>query len=126
MVHRYVEAHFVASYAAAIILTILQHGQRTCCSDPVETIIIAPISIPFVLIALPFIQTRATPEFAQAFTVYVAYIAIAAVYLLLLSRRVHPTPNHPVCPTCSYNLTGNTSGTCPECGHPIPQTSPKT
>jgi len=23
------------------------------------------------------------------------------------------------CPTCSYNLTGNTSGTCPECGTPI-------
>lgn len=23
------------------------------------------------------------------------------------------------CPACRYNLTGNTSGTCPECGTPI-------
>lgn len=27
---------------------------------------------------------------------------------------------HGVCPDCAYNLTGNTSGTCPECGTPIP------
>jgi hypothetical protein len=27
------------------------------------------------------------------------------------------------CPQCGYSLTGNTSGTCPECGNPIPQTS---
>ena len=27
------------------------------------------------------------------------------------------------CRQCSYNLTGNTSGTCPECGTAIPQSS---
>jgi len=27
------------------------------------------------------------------------------------------------CSTCDYNLTGNTSGVCPECGTPIPQKS---
>jgi hypothetical protein len=26
------------------------------------------------------------------------------------------------CKYCGYDLTGNTSGTCPECGTPIPQT----
>lgn len=25
-------------------------------------------------------------------------------------------PPHPICPTCGYNLTGNKSGACPECG----------
>ena len=25
------------------------------------------------------------------------------------------------CPTCSYSLTGNTSGVCPECGTPVPK-----
>jgi len=24
------------------------------------------------------------------------------------------------CPACGYNLTANTSGTCPECGAPVP------
>jgi hypothetical protein len=28
------------------------------------------------------------------------------------------------CPNCSYNLTGNNSGVCPECGSPIPKTEP--
>jgi hypothetical protein len=27
--------------------------------------------------------------------------------------------NH--CSACSYDLTGNTSGTCPECGTPVPK-----
>jgi hypothetical protein len=26
-----------------------------------------------------------------------------------------------VCNSCGYNLTGNTSGTCPECGTPVPK-----
>ena len=37
-----------------------------------------------------------------------------------------PTPKRlkpGVCPTCSYNLTGNISGTCPECGTPVPWNS---
>jgi hypothetical protein len=28
------------------------------------------------------------------------------------------------CRACSYDLTGNTSGTCPECGSPVPSSSP--
>jgi hypothetical protein len=34
------------------------------------------------------------------------------------------------CTSCGYSLTGNTSGTCPECGTPVPKTpaekSPRT
>jgi hypothetical protein len=25
-----------------------------------------------------------------------------------------------LCPSCGYDLTGNTSGTCPECGEKLP------
>jgi hypothetical protein len=35
------------------------------------------------------------------------------------SRRIRS--DH--CPTCGYSLTGNTSGTCPECGTAVPQRS---
>ena len=42
------------------------------------------------------------------------------VYLHL--RWNPPTLGH--CPTCNYNLTGNQSGRCPECGHPCKTASP--
>ena len=28
-------------------------------------------------------------------------------------------PPYPICKTCGYNLTGNTSGVCPECGEGV-------
>ena len=37
-----------------------------------------------------------------------------------LLRRLRRGTKTPVCPRCYYNLTGNTSGTCPECGTAIP------
>jgi len=36
------------------------------------------------------------------------------------SREKRIKPILPVCPKCRYNLTGNVSGVCPECGKPIP------
>ena len=46
-------------------------------------------------------------------------LALAAIPTLALWRRDRrPGPGH--CPTCHYNLTGNTSGVCPECGTAIP------
>jgi hypothetical protein len=39
---------------------------------------------------------------------------------IILFRIPMTRPGH--CPRCDYNLTGNTSGTCPECGNPIPAT----
>jgi hypothetical protein len=31
-------------------------------------------------------------------------------------RASHRAGNKGICPRCSYDLTGNTSGVCPECG----------
>jgi hypothetical protein len=39
-------------------------------------------------------------------------VAIAAI---VLWRRKHP-PGAAKCPNCGYNLTGNVTGVCPECG----------
>lgn len=43
--------------------------------------------------------------------------AIPTAFLLLRDR--HRQLNH--CRSCGYNLTGNVSGVCPECGTPIPK-----
>lgn len=48
-------------------------------------------------------------------------IAIVFTLLLMLRERwlSRPADDHPRCTTCRYDLTGNTSGVCPECGTPI-------
>lgn len=43
---------------------------------------------------------------------------IAIVTPFIVAR---PTPAAPSCRKCSYNLTGNISGLCPECGTPVSQ-----
>jgi len=49
-------------------------------------------------------------------------VAIPAALFGWLDRRRIP-PGH--CQRCGYDLTGNTSGTCPECGAPVPNLETK-
>lgn len=59
------------------------------------------------------------PFFPIAFVVGGAYsfgIALVVGIPYRVRRRKSP-PGH--CPDCRYNLTGNESGICPECGRPI-------
>jgi len=42
---------------------------------------------------------------------------LPAAYVVHMKRRIPAG----CCAICGYNLTGNTSGTCPECGSKIPQ-----
>jgi len=39
--------------------------------------------------------------------------------LWFIKHRKHGSPSSTQCAACGYNLTGNTSGVCPECGAPI-------
>lgn len=57
-------------------------------SRPVATIVIVPLWLPFVMLSI-----------------------VAA-----LAHRRARRPKPGTCEKCSYNLTGNTSGVCPECG----------
>jgi hypothetical protein len=43
-------------------------------------------------------------------------------YFLFWQDRFRPKSGH--CRTCNYNLTGNTSGICPECGTPCRSVTP--
>ena len=43
-------------------------------------------------------------------------VLLLAVLLWWLDRKKYP-PGH--CPRCGYNLTGNESGVCPECGRAV-------
>lgn len=43
---------------------------------------------------------------------------ILALAWLFFTRRPRRKPGH--CQKCNYNLTGNTSGRCPECGEAVP------
>ncbi len=47
---------------------------------------------------------------------------LVVLYDIRLRRTVHP-PGY--CLKCGYNLTGNVSGRCPECGTTIPRTIPE-
>ena len=64
---------------------------------PLRTIPLLPVWLGFALIGVSMYMT-------------------AWMHALLQQRRI----GQGFCPTCSYDLTGNTSGTCPECGTTIP------
>lgn len=51
----------------------------------------------------------------------VAFVTIWTPTLVLLDRRVRKRlrEQRGCCPVCNYNLTGNLSGVCPECGNPV-------
>ena len=50
--------------------------------------------------------------------------AAGAVRRFHRRRRAHARTGAGRCPRCGYDLTGNTSGTCPECGTPRPPAPP--
>lgn len=52
-------------------------------------------------------------------SLFFTLFAIPAIILWRHSRRRGPND----CRKCGYNLTGNTSGRCPECGTPTPATN---
>ena len=54
-------------------------------------------------------------EFVAPLWIPFAAVALPTIVLLILDRR--PRPGQ--CRQCRYNLTGNTSGMCPECGTAI-------
>lgn len=102
--------------------------------------VIALLSFPSFLITLPFlldwlswkildhdlitylvvgfgIAEDATIAFLIAFIVILSYVASRLLYACMIFQRV--LDETPRCDCCDYNLTGNRSGRCPECGTPF-------
>ena len=49
----------------------------------------------------------------------IALILVLPVYVLVIRTIIRRKPEQGYCQNCGYNLTGNVSGVCPECGTPI-------
>lgn len=58
-------------------------------------------------------RTPATDDISLPLLPVLIITAVATAILFWRDRR--PIPPH-CCSTCGYNLTGNTSNVCPECG----------
>lgn len=46
-------------------------------------------------------------------------VALLGVPFMVLGKRSRHDAGHPKCRRCGYDLTGNASGVCPECGMPM-------
>ena len=44
-------------------------------------------------------------------------LVLLGILILSTGRSKVRTDQFRLCPKCGYNVTGNTSGKCPECGH---------
>jgi hypothetical protein len=48
-----------------------------------------------------------------------AILILGLLAFAIWRRWPHRMHTHPICDICDYDLTGNTSGVCPECGTPV-------
>ena len=83
------------------------------------TLMWRPLGKSFALITIP---TAVALHIGVTFDIglFVVLALCLPVLMALIARIRFPdtrsSPNPSVCSSCGYNLTGNTSGKCPECG----------
>ena len=73
-----------------------------------------------------FVSVQATPGMAAPYVIVPLWIPFAMIAVptgIVWYRGRRPPPGH--CRKCGYDLTGNISGICPECGTPIPREGEK-
>lgn len=100
-----------ALWKCAILYSAACQSPKGSRSLGVISIFLAPESLSALILSPVGLVTPAVVLAGIAFVVIVAW----------LRRREYPEG---ACQTCGYNLSGNVSGICPECGTPIPAPTP--
>ena len=85
------------------------------------------VLMPAIAPYLPLPRAARAVALGVAFGVCCVLVLRAIVYKPMQQaiRRALHERGLPVCRPCGYNLTGNVSGVCPECGTPIEKPEPK-
>ncbi|HSZ54660.1 MAG TPA: hypothetical protein VK797_03310 [Tepidisphaeraceae bacterium] len=86
----------------------------------VKTIIV-PVSLPYGPSSSTSPASSSTSRSEMIVVPNCLIVVLTAILPAVWLRRRLSRLAFGVCPACSYNLTGNTSGVCPECGTPIPK-----
>ena len=79
----------------------------------------------YIIVAISIIPVFLIPVFLARFLVvlscfvWMAGPLLAAIFIAEGSLLKPRPATGPLCAYCGYNLTGNVSGICPECGEPI-------
>jgi hypothetical protein len=88
----------------------------------VARIVFYIVSVPIVCLAIGSLLLHMKPDW-ESLALSVSMIGPGLITVVLLTRSRFAKPvlvYDSSCPNCEYNLTGNVSGVCPECGLPIP------
>ena len=127
-------AHVAASYAAMLGLWALAAARGAPPGKFVCAAAAAPVIVPvWLLLVTPAVWLDSSGRISANLVPGVANeplaVVAAAVYSVVFAsayRTVHARRLRRrrralgLCPGCGYDLTGNVSGVCPECGEPRP------
>lgn len=110
---------WIASWASGIVLSVLSDRKHTA----VKSLLGAP-ALYIVLTAVVGSTVYDASDLRRAdFWAVVLLVFIPSWPLtfwgLRRHRKLRDSAEDSVCAKCNYNLTGNVSGICPECGTPI-------
>ncbi len=97
--------------------------------------VLVGLLMPFGIIGISWLVGSFGASGAAALGIYMGGTVLTVLSLLvafrLCRKRIRnklrqalSKRGYPICETCGYNLTGNTSGTCPECGTDIEPAEP--
>jgi predicted RNA-binding Zn-ribbon protein involved in translation (DUF1610 family) len=113
---------YLVGYVVWIVLLILYVGERNPVSRHLQAHAMLLLAVGST--ALSFLGPQGFRTWANLLeddSPAWGYLMIPiSLALLIHTTRAARSPSYPACATCGYNLTGNISGVCPECGNPIP------